>query len=65
MPYWSTRTKKGTYKLHYKKNGKTHTIPGESASQEKIKARIRAINASKHTYEIFDQIVNNLLKILL
>jgi len=66
MPYSTTKTKSGKYKLHYKtKNGKMHTIPGESDSKTMVKRRIGAIEASKHARESFDQAVNNLLKQLL
>jgi len=51
MPYNVTKSKSGKYKVHYKKNGKMHTIPGASDSKEKAKKRIAAIEISKHTNE--------------
>ena len=64
MPYNIQKSKAG-YKVHYKKNGKMHTVPGASTSKEKAKKRIAAIEISKHAHESFDQVVNNFLEILL
>lgn len=64
MPYNIQKSKVG-YKVRYKKGGRIHTIPGSSVSKEKARKRIAAIEISKHAHESFDQVVNNLLKLLL
>ena len=64
MPYNIQKSSSG-YKVRYKKGGKMHTVPGASASKEKARKRIAAIEISKHAHESFDQTVDNLLKTLI